>query len=509
MTETSPTPEAPGTRPAPSLFGAAALLMTGRTVAFAATFLTPVVLARCFTTTEFGTYKQLFLVFGTLYPIAQCGMAESLYYFLPGARKDAGRYVANSMALLTIAGLASTAALFAWSGAIARWLGNPALAAYLPFIGAFLLMILASAGLEIVMVARESYRRAAVVYAVGDLVRGACLVAPALAYRRLDLVLAGVVGYAGLRLLITGEYFRRTFGASFRIDGPRLARQLAYGVPFGLAIVLEIAQANYHQYAVAHAFDAATFAIYAVGCLQIPFVDFVATSASSVMMVKFAQARQQQRDDVALEVWRETSRKLALVFLPLAAVLLVGARELIVILFTARYAGSVLVFQISLITIVLSAFNTDGVLRAYAHTRFLMGLYAMKLGLVALLVGPCLAAFGLPGAILATVVALAASKAIALVRIARLFGCGARVLPWRALADITRVAGVATLAGFSVKWPLGDTPLAALAASTLVAAGVSCVLSLRWGLISADERATVVDWIRRTVGRTSPTPVAV
>ncbi len=478
----------------PSLFGAAALLMTGRTVAFTATFLTPVVLARCFTPGEFGTYKQLFLVFATLYPVAQFGMAESLFYFLPSAREGAGHYVANSTALLTTTGLAATAALLAGSGEIARWLGNPSLAQYMPLIGVFLLLMLGSAGLEIAMTARESYRRAATVYAAGDLLRGACLVVPALLFRRLDLVLGSVVVYAA-------------FGATLRIDRPRLAQQLAYGVPFGLAVVLEIAQANYHQYAVAHYFDAATFAIYAVGCQQIPFVDFVATSAGSVMMVRFAQAREAGRHDLALDIWRETTRKLALLFFPMVAVLLVCARELIVTLFTERYAASVTVFQISLATIALSAFSTDAMLRSYAQTRFLMALYALKLALVAALVGPCLTAFGLPGAILATAIALALSKMIALVRMARLFGCGARILPWRSLVDITRVAAVATLAGFIAKWPLRDTPIAALLAAGLVTGGVSIALALQWGLVSAGERASLADWMRRTIGRATPEPV--
>jgi O-antigen/teichoic acid export membrane protein len=366
--------------------------------------------------------------------------------------------------------------------------------------------MLASAGLEIAMTARESYRRAATVYAVGDLLRGACLVVPALLFRRLDLVLGSVVVYAAGRFLITIAYFRRAFGTTLRIDRPRLAQQLAYGVPFGLAVALEIAQANYHQYAVAHYFDAATFAIYAVGCQQIPFVDFVATSAGSVMMVRFAQARQEGRDDLALDIWRETTRKLALLFFPMVAVLLVCAHELIVTLFTERYAASVVVFQISLATIALAAFATDAVLRSYAQTRFLMSLYALKLALVATLVAPCLAAFGLPGAILATAVALALSKAIALVRMARLFGCGARILPWRSLADITRVAAIATLAGFLVKWPLRDTPLAALLAAGLATGGVSIALALQWELISAGERASLADWMRRTIGR-APEPV--
>ena len=78
------------------------LLMCGRSAAFAVTFLIPVVLVRTFDQAAFGTYKQLFLIYGTLFSIAQFGMAESLYYFLPNNPKAAGRFGANSTVILAL-----------------------------------------------------------------------------------------------------------------------------------------------------------------------------------------------------------------------------------------------------------------------------------------------------------------------------------------------------------------------------------------------------------------------
>ena len=62
----------------------------------------PLVLARMFDPAEFGTYKQFFLVYATLYGLAQLGMAESLYYFVPREPADAGRHVANAMVTLAL-----------------------------------------------------------------------------------------------------------------------------------------------------------------------------------------------------------------------------------------------------------------------------------------------------------------------------------------------------------------------------------------------------------------------
>jgi O-antigen/teichoic acid export membrane protein len=160
------------------------------------------------------------------------------------------------------------------------------------------------------------------------------------------------------------------------------------------------------------------------------------------------------------------------------------------------------VFAVSTLTIGLAALMTDGVLRAYAQTRFLVLLNAVRLGLVAALVVPCIAVLGLPGAMLATVVTTAVAKVLALARIKRLLGVGlAQFLPWRSLRGIVAMSAVAGLAGLAVKWPLAEAPLATLAASTLTTAAVYGALLVRGGVLSEDERLVLGGWLRRVSGR--------
>src|SRR5215510_8180117 len=87
-----------------STFRPALMLMTGRALAFAVTFFVPAVLARVFTQTEFGTYKQYMLITYTLFSFGQFGLAECLFYFLPGNPERAGRYAFNSVAMLGVMG---------------------------------------------------------------------------------------------------------------------------------------------------------------------------------------------------------------------------------------------------------------------------------------------------------------------------------------------------------------------------------------------------------------------
>ena len=94
-----------------STFLPALVLMAGRGLGLVVSFCVPIVLVRIFDQAEFGTYKQVFLIYGTLFGIAQLGMAESLYYFLPRNPREGGRYVLNSMVALTAAGAVCLVAL--------------------------------------------------------------------------------------------------------------------------------------------------------------------------------------------------------------------------------------------------------------------------------------------------------------------------------------------------------------------------------------------------------------
>ena len=264
-------------------------LMSGRMVAFAATFFVPVVLARVLSQAEFGTYKQLFLLHATLYYIAQLGMAESLFYFLPSATRQAGRYIANAMLFLAAAGVGCLVLLHAAGPTVGQWLNNPELARYTTLVGVFLLLMLVSSVLEIAMVARGRYLLASSYYGVSDVLRAAFFVVPAIVFRRIDMLLYGAVAFAVVRLAVTLFYMARVFAGQLRPQAGVLSQQLRYTLPFGLAAVIEICQANLHLYAVSSYVDAATFAIYAVGCLQIPIVDLVATSAANVMMVRMGK----------------------------------------------------------------------------------------------------------------------------------------------------------------------------------------------------------------------------
>jgi O-antigen/teichoic acid export membrane protein len=475
------------------------VLMCGRVIAFAATLLIPLLLARLFSPQEFGTYKQVFLIYATLYGITQIGMAESLYYFLPRNPSEAGRYVLNAVLTLFLAGLGCVGLLIALQDQIAFLMNNSALASYIPLLGGNLLFMLASAPLEIALISRKKYRWASLVYGA-DVLRVAFFVVPILMWNSLYALLLGGMIFGIVRFGTALLHFSVSFGSGFR-PGLRLFwRQLGYALPFALAVVVEIAHVNFHYYAVSYYFTAATFAVYAIGCFQIPLVDFIASPAGNVMMVLMSERLGEGRNAEVVSLWRDTTRKLALFFFPLAALLIVTAGVLIPFAFTERYVASVPIFMIWTLTILFSTLQTDAVLRVFAETRYILALNVARLAVVAGLTLSLIPVLGVIGAVVSAVLAMAAAKAIALRKIRGLLNVSWRELvPGRSLLAIAIAAVAACMGPVAVQAIGAMPPFFQLALSGLAYSAIYLVLMLRFRLLTRAERMHLAKWLRPSI----------
>jgi O-antigen/teichoic acid export membrane protein len=332
-------------------------------------------------------------------------------------------------------------------------------------------------------------------------VRAVLFLAPAVVTRRLDALLAGAIAFAAMRVAVTFVMLARSVGGEHRVDYALLKHQLAYAVPFGIAVVVGACQANLHQYVVSHEFDAATFAVYSVGCLQVPIVDFLMTSAGNVLMVRMTEDLRYGRSEHLVEAWHETVRHLALVLIPLVALLIATADRLIVLLFTERYAASVPVFRLWTLAILLAPFMTDAALRVYAETRFLLFLNTVQLAVIAGLLHWSIATWQLPGAVVVTLAAAVLAKTLALWRVAyRMQVPPAMLAPWRTLAGI---AMASTLAAYAARlvviahW-LPLLPTMILQGTVFGIVYLSCAWQSDW--LTANERFAITSRLQRVAG---------
>ena len=466
------------------------LLISGRTVGFIVAFLIPLVLVRILDQAEFGTYKQLFLIAATLYGVGQLGMAESLYYFLPLAPRPAARYVANSLVALAVGGLGvprvprarRRAACPAGSaiGALARY--TPAL------------------GSTCVSWSRRPCSRS-------SWSRGSAT--------------AGVGAYAVLDLAARRASSWRPCSVPRALDGcsrapwpsPRSGARSASGTggssrgglhpdaassrPARLRHAVRSSPASWRSSRPAFTsissrtdFDPATFAIYSVGCLQIPLVDFVTARC--------------QRDDGADDradargprrggggVWHDTTRRLALVFAPVVGAAGGDGASVHRAPVHGAVRGKCARVRRVVAGLLLAARGGRGAARARRDAA------ARRPQCVATRARARfdqLAAHGVAsrGAIAVTVFATAVMKALGVLRIRSLMGVRlGEVLPWRSLGAILAVAAAAAWAAIGVASLLEAPPLVELVVVGALYAAVYVALLHGLGVLTEEERLAV------------------
>ena len=414
---------------ADSILTRARPLLLARLAGALVTIAVPMVLARVLVPASYGTFKQAFLVSQTLALVLPMGLTQSLYYFVP--REPAARHHFVAVTLWSHAALGALAGALLLAGAplVHAQFRNPELDATLPWVAAFTALQLAAAPLDIAWNAAGRVGAAAVARVGTEIVRAAASVVAARVGGNVEAVVAGITAAMAARLAWTWIALGREHG--LRTTADALRRQVAYALPFGAAFLLLVPQQQFHQYAVGAAVSAAAFAVYSVGTFQLPFVDILYTPVSELLQIGIAESDGAGRPPrAALPLFHEAVGQLAFAFVPLTGLMVVVAPPLIEFLFSPRYLGAVPIFRVGVLLTLMAALPLDGVMRARAQNRYMLALSAVKLSITVPLVLGGLRAFGPIGALVGWLAAEAATRALMLIRTARLFGTSVlRVLP--------------------------------------------------------------------------------
>ncbi len=359
--------------------------MSAKTAAFILSFMLPLLLVRRLNPHEFGLYKQVFLVVGTAVTMLPIGFGMSAYYFLPREPDRQGAIIFNIVVFyLTIGSLVGFLLVFRPS-LLAVILNSPELVSFGALVGMVILLWVISPLLEIIAVANQESRVASLFIIASQFSRVALLMAAAIFFASVQALIYAAVIQGVLQVAVLLFYLHKRFPGYWRkFDWQVMRTQLSYALPLGFAGLLYSMQTDLHNYFASYHYDAATYAIYAVGCFQLPLVGILSESICSVMIPRVSLLQKQGERREIIELMARVMRKLAAIYFPLYVFLMVVGREFITVLFTDRYLASWPIFAINLTMLPLSILVLDPIMRAYAEQRYF--LLRLRLGLIALLI---------------------------------------------------------------------------------------------------------------------------
>lgn len=437
-----------------SLTAGAFLIVFAKTLAFAFSFVLPLLLVRRLSQNDFGIYKQVFLVAGTGMAIFSLNFGSSAFYFLPREQERQPSIIFNILLFNLLMGGAAFLLLLCFPQLLGAVFNSPALIGYAPFIGFIILLWVFSFFLEVVAVAHQELRVATVFIIIAQFTKTALLLTAALVFASVQSLIYAVIVQAGLQTILLFLYLRSRFpGFWGSFSWPVMRTQLAYALPLGLYGLLWTMQIDLHNYFVSHRFGAAAFAIYAVGCFDLPLVSILGESVGSVMLPRVSYLQQQRQPREIILVTIRAMRKLAAVYFPLYAFLMIIGREFITLLFTTKYLESWPIFAINLTLIPFNILMLDPITRAYAEHRYY--LVRVRIAILVVLVTALwfsTAYLGLLGAIAVVVAANLVERAVIAVKFGRVLGVARADV--RLLKDVGKLAlatVVAALAGIGVR----------------------------------------------------------
>jgi O-antigen/teichoic acid export membrane protein len=410
----------------------------------------PIALVRTLDPASVGRYKLFFLIAASLGTLLSFGFPASLYFFLPRRPEQRRMLIARSAAILAFGGL---------FGAMAIAVGRPLLASQFHltdhrevlFAAVYVGVSLPASLLPVLATTDGRVWLATGAIAGFDVMRALAMLAVALRYHRVDLVLAAAAVVAVLQDLALAVYVIRQRARSEharKASDASLAReQTAYALSYQGAIVANLVREQAHAYYVAGVVAPGAYAIYAVGLLQVPFVGAIAQSLNDVLIVHGSAMHARRETDALVMLWHRAAMGLALLVLPVFATLWVFAPELFRVLFGRMYVASVPVFRVSLLLLPMSVPLLHTMLRATGRTvaaaRAELLTLVVALGTLPILVGR----FGTLGAVSSLVAAsLVFQLSGASVLARELERSPATLLPWRALTLLVGMSAFSALA---------------------------------------------------------------
>lgn len=475
-----------------SLTARTSWLIFAKTLAFAFGFALPLLLVRRLNQTEFGLYKQAFLVVGTVSGILPLGFATSAFYFLPREREKRGAIVFNIMLFNCLVGGAGVLVLMLAPQSLRVILNSQALVPYAPYLGLLILLGIVSYFLEVAAIANQEARLATIFIILVQFIKTALLLLAAIVFASLGMLLWAAIIHGIVQTAVLLFYLRSRFGSFWReFDSSVMRRQLSYGLPLGFAGLLYIVLTDLHNYFVSYRFGPTAFAIYAIGCFSLPLVGIIGESVGPVVIARVSELQKQGKQREIVHTIAGAMRKLSIIYLPLYAFLLVVGREFVLFLFTERYLASWPIFAINLTTLPFLVLIADPVIRSHAEHRFYL-LKVRAVTIVALFFALWFGTthFGLVGAVSAMVAITVIDRIVEAAKAWRIMK-----VSWRDAAlikDVGKVT-VAVLAAAALTALLraflaGQRPFVVLVACGFTFACLYPVFVLLLGIPTPEER---------------------
>jgi len=352
----------------------AAILSSGQFLVTLASLISATVLSRLFTKEDYAAYRQTLLAYAFVAPLLALGLPQALYYFIPRDRENSRSILTGNLLLLFLMGGIFAVAI--WCGGnqlLANRFNNPAISRLLLIYSPYALLALPVSTVSACLMSCNRVKMLAIYNVASRILTVVFIIGLVLIWRTPKAsigatVLAELIIFAPAIVLM----YRATAGTGWLPDIANIRQQIKYSVPLGIASMIGIISMNLDKVIVSSMCTPENFAVYANAAIEIPLIGILTGSVTAVLMPDIVRFYKEGNKAAALELWKRSGVKCAMILLPAMCFLFVMAPEVMRVLFSDKYNDSVHPFRIYLLLLPIRTVTWGPMLMAAGKSSWIL-----------------------------------------------------------------------------------------------------------------------------------------
>jgi O-antigen/teichoic acid export membrane protein len=371
-------------------------ILVGTSSSFLLSIASAAILSRYFDKIDYGTYKQIIFIYGSLLVAFSAGIPSIFSYFLPRFSLSESKYIAKKLTLILFAlGCFFSLFLLVFADALAILMANPQLGKMLKIFWLVPIFLLPTLGLEGIFATYGKTHFVAIYNTISRLFILCCILLPVLFFNKgLEASMYGWVVGSIFACSLALIFMRIPFLGVNPIQINLSYREIfAYSTPLFVASLWGISISFADHFYISRSFGAEIYAEFSNGFMEIPFVLMLTSATGMVLLPIYSQMSVKNADiDNFVAIWRSVAIKSASIIYPLVIFFLFYADLIVVILYSETYINSALYFQICMmvnffnIIIFSPLWLALGKTRLYAKLHMIIAILAWTLGYLVVLI---------------------------------------------------------------------------------------------------------------------------
>jgi len=490
----------------------AGVLVLGKILATLSEAIVPLAIVRLLGKADVGILSGLLLVYSTVALVLTAGFPETLTFYLPtrspAERKAIAGKVAQALLLLGLLGALVLVGISLLARFVPGWASGMAASRdsqsgveslkYLALLAVYPIADLPGRMLPNLLIVEQRAKAAAGVGIVKAIGSAVAAILPIALGAPLWVVILSIGSFGFVFGAVLLYYIRALYPGVPAIESPiSIKTLLRFGLPLGLTDIVSMLNNQLDRYLIVFFFPVTAVAEYQAGAWQIPIIMTIPYTVGAVYAPRFVELFKTGRSLEAIDIWRRSALKTALLVVPITMVFVVASEETMELLFTASYLRAAPVFRWYCILTLGRIATFGSVIVAAGAPRLIFQAAVFSLVSNALLCSVLVKVVGFNGPAMGTAIAfipsvtyycvcIAAATKLSFRQIFPLFGF-LRVLALTCLASLPAWWFKSTVA-----WPTA----ARLPIEAALVLGTFALLGTLMGTIQRPDWTFLANWLR-------------